>query len=146
MNNDLAPVNCSASGSIELVGNNWLHMKLDTLLPSAKNNVGSRLVSNTITNLLNYYAAYHDNLPFYENAFVAIIEHCNYENVSTYDHDNKGFRAVPNALKGRVFGDDNQFEMSLGLFTKQSQDEFYCEIYVLPMSDLSYFALEYLIF
>jgi hypothetical protein len=81
---------------------------------------------------------------------VAIIEHCKRSGsggfFTSYDHDNKGFKAIPNALKGRVFGDDNQFEMSLGLFTRECEGEVCTDIYVLPMSDLPQFAEKYLVF
>lgn len=41
---------------------------------------------------------------------------------------------IPNALKGRVIEDDNQFVLSIGLFAKLS-DEPRCEIYVMPPED-----------
>jgi len=133
----------SASGSIELIGDNWLYLRLETLLPNGKSNAGIKLVANTINNLLDYYSSYYGGLPQYEDAFLAIIEHCGKDNGGSFDNDNKGFRAVPNALKGRVFGDDNRFELSMGLFTRESA-EMYTEIYVLPLSDLAYFAMDYL--
>lgn len=55
---------------------------------------------------------------FYDQAFLAIVEHCDVETCRAFDHDNKAFQSVINALKGRVFPDDNQFELSLGLFTR----------------------------
>ena len=130
--------------SVELVGNNWLCIKLGILLPNINNRIEVRTVTNTIRNLLDDYRDYYGMLPQYEDVFVAIIEHRNSEYGGIYDHDNKGFRAVPNALKGRLLGDDNQFEMSLGLFARQSAEEYGTEIYVLPMADLSYFAENYL--
>jgi hypothetical protein len=136
----------SSSGTIELIDNKYLYMKLDILLPNTRNNVGIKTVSNTINNLLDVFADYHKGLPQYEDVFLAIVEHRSPDSEGSYDHDNKGFRAVPNALKGRLFSDDNQFVMSLGLFTRYSEDEFYTEVYVLPMSDLSHFAMKYLKF
>ena len=140
----------SASGTIELIEGKlgaataWLYMKLDMLLPNTRNNVGIKTVSNTIDNLLDVFANHHGALPQYEDVFVVIIEHCKPDRKSCYDHDNKGFKAVPNALKGLIFSDDNQFVMSLGMFTRYSEVDFYTEVYVLPMSDLSYFAMDYL--
>jgi hypothetical protein len=136
-----------ASGFIEQMGNDWLRIRLNMPLPNTHNNRGIKTVSNTINNLLNGYTQCQGSLPQYTNTFVAIIEHRKRGGggvLSTFDHDNKGFKAVPNALKGRVFGDDNQFEMSLGLFTRESADDIFTEIYVLPMSDLPTFAAKIL--
>jgi hypothetical protein len=78
---------------------------------------------------------------------VAIIEYRDSESSGgSYDHDNKGYRAVPNALKGRVFADDNQFAMSLGLFTVEDSDDPHCEIYVIDMEDIVEFSEMYLMF
>ena len=81
--------------------------------------------------MLNNFINYGGELPFYEKAFIAVIERCNLENRKSFDHDNKSFKAIQNALKGRLFADDNQFELSLGLFT-ELDDENACHIYVLP--------------
>ncbi|MDD6236683.1 MAG: hypothetical protein PUB00_04815 [Clostridiales bacterium] len=71
----------------------------------------------------------------------AIIEHCNFECSEGFDHDNKGFKAVQNALKGRLFPDDDQFELSLGLFTVLDP-EMSCHIYIMPESDASDFMFQ----
>ena len=142
----------SASGTIEIIGNNWLHLSMQMLLPSDKNLSEMKKLSNTVTNLLDCQAGYLGYLPQYERAFVAIVEHKNTENVSSsgtvtvYDHDNKGYRAIPNAMKGRVFADDNQFTMSLGLFTKHAESDLHCDIYVIPIEDITEFSAQYLIF
>ena len=65
---------------------------------------------------------------------MAIVEYCNEENHNALDNDNKGWKMIPNALKGRVIEDDNQFILSMGLFTKIS-DEMRCEIYIMPPED-----------
>ena len=78
--------------------------------------------------------SYDGELPYFETAFLAIVEHCNSENHNALDNDNKGWKMIPNALKGRVIEDDNQFVLSIGLFAKLS-DEPRCEIYVLPPED-----------
>lgn len=51
-----------------------------------------------------------------------------------FDNDNKGFRGVINALKGRLFPDDNQFELALGLFTVMDEESC-CHIYVAPFDE-----------
>jgi len=47
---------------------------------------------------------------------------------------NKSYKAIQNTLKGRLFADDNQFELSLGLFT-ELDGENACHIYVLPENE-----------
>ena len=69
------------------------------------------------------------------------MEHCNFECSEVFDHDNKGFKAVQNALKGRLFPDDDQFELSLGLFTVLDS-EMSCHIYIMPESDASDFMFQ----
>lgn len=77
----------------------------------------------------------------FEKAFLAIVEHSPLDAAGAYDNDNKGFRAVVNALKGRLFPDDNQFEMSLGLFTVQEEDSC-CHIYVMPFESAGDFLYQ----
>ena len=67
-------------------------------------------------------------------AFAAIVEHRPDAGCGAFDHDNKGFKSVINALKGRLFPDDNQFELSLGMFTVRDEDAC-CHIYVLPFEE-----------
>lgn len=78
--------------------------------------------------------SYDGELPYFESAFLAIVEHCNNENHNALDNDNKGWKMIPNVLKGRVIKDDSQFILSIGLFAKISEDV-RCEIYVLPPED-----------
>ena len=139
-------LNDCENGSITLGADNLLHIRLNMSLPNTKSSVGIKEITKTIHHLLDSHKDYYGELPFYENVFVAIIEHRNPQSGGSFDHDNKGFRAIPNALKGRVFGDDNQFEMSLGLFTRENYGENYTDIYVVPMSDLAYFSSSYLVF
>lgn len=145
-------LNSSASGTVEMIGSNWLHLRLETNLPGDKNHVEVKRVSNTVTNLLDCYAGYLGYLPQYEQAFVAIIEYANPVNVTrqgaatAFDNDNKGYRAIPNALKGRLFEDDNQFIMSLGLFTVDSDEDSHCDIYIIPIEDVADFTAQFLVF
>ena len=75
-----------------------------------------------------------EELPYFDRAFLAIVEYCNYEKHNALDNDNKGWKMIPNALKGRVIADDSQFILSVGLFAKLADDA-RCEIYVLPPED-----------
>ena len=125
-------------GDVTLMDTGWLHIKLNTLLPNYKGIGGTQYVSDTITRLLDKFQKDGGKLPMFDKAFLAIIEHCNFECSEVFDHDNKGFKAVQNALKGRLFPDDGQFELSLGLFTVLDP-EMSCHIYIMPESDASDF-------
>ena len=132
---------CSAKtiyGSVTHMDSGWLHIKLNTLLPHYKVLGGTQYISDSITRLLDKYTSAGLELPFYNKAFLGIIEHCNVNVCEAFDSDNKGFKAVINTLKGRVFEDDNQFELSLGLFTV-SDTENCCHIYVLPVEESAKF-------
>ena len=139
--NDVQYSECSAKtiyGSVTLMDSGWLHIKLNTLLPHYKVLGGTQYVFDSITRLLDKYISAGLELPFYNKAFLGIIEHCNVNVCEAFDSDNKGFKAVINTLKGRVFEDDNQFELSLGLFTV-ADDENCCHIYVLPVEESAKF-------
>jgi hypothetical protein len=148
--NELADMfNSAASGSAGLIENDWLHLRIEAALPNGNNHAEMKRITKTVTRLLDCCAGYLGYLPEYEQAFVAIIEHKSTEisgKPRTYDHDNKGYRAIPNALKGRVFADDNQFTMSLGLFTVEDSDDPHCDVYIIPMTDMAEFAAQYLAF
>ena len=139
--NDAQYSECSAKtiyGSVTRMDSGWLHIKLNTLLPHYKVLGGTQYISDSITRLLDKYTSSGLELPFYNKAFLGIVEHCNVNVCEAFDSDNKGFKAVINTLKGRVFEDDNQFELSLGLFTV-ADDENCCHIYVLPVEESAKF-------
>lgn len=122
------------AGSAEVTPERWVHIRLGTLLPHCKYKTSAYL-RDTITRLL---AAWPGELPKYERAFLAIVEHCNIQNRQVFDQDNKGWKQIPNALKGVLFDDDDQFHLSLGLFSVRS-DEPACYIYVMPIEAASDF-------
>lgn len=122
------------TGDIEVTFEGWLHITLNTLLPSCKYRT-SNYIGDTISRLIKYYG---QELPYFEDAFLAIVEYCNDENHNSLDNDNKGWKMIPNALKGSVISDDSQFVLSVGLFAKMSED-IRCEIYVMPPEDGSSF-------
>lgn len=128
-------------GEVTRMDNGWLNIRLNSLLPHCKVIGGTQYVSDTITRLLNRFKDSGGEIPSFDKAFLAIAEHCS-ENVnSTFDNDNKGFKGVINALKGRMFPDDNQFELSLGLFTIQDEDSC-CQIYVMPFDEAGDFLYQ----
>lgn len=121
-------------GYVEVTENGWLHITLNTLLPNCKYRISS-YISDTIGRLIQNCGY---GLPYFEKAFMAIVEYCNYENHNALDNDNKGWKMIPNALKGSVIEDDSQFVLSVGLFAEISED-IRCEIYVMPPEDGSLF-------
>lgn len=128
----------SLFGEITLMDTGWVHIKLNTLLPHYKVLGGTQYVTDCITRLLDKLAQEGGQLPVFSRAYVAIVDHCEVSRCDVFDDDNKGFRAVLNALKGRLFPDDNQFELSLGLFT-ELDTEACCHIYILPEQDVTDF-------
>ena len=122
------------AGSVMRLDNGWLDIQMNALLPHCKIVGGTQYVTDTVTRLLNNFKANGGNIPLFEKAFVAIVEHCPENAAGAYDHDNKGFKAVINALKGRLFRDDDQFELSLGLFSRIDDDPC-CHIYVTPAEE-----------
>lgn len=121
-------------GTVTLMDNGWLDIRMNALLPHCKVVGGTQYVSDTITRLLDKFQETGGDIPCYDKAYLAIVEHCSENTSSAFDNDNKGFKGVINALKGRLFADDNQFELSLGLFTVLDED-CCCHIYVMPFED-----------
>ena len=107
---------------------------MNTLLPNCKYRISS-YISDTISRLISSCGY---ELPYFEKAFMAIVEYCNYENHNALDNDNKGWKMIPNALKGSVIEDDSQIVLSVGLFAKMSEN-IRCEIYVMLPEDGSLF-------
>lgn len=122
------------AGSVDVTTEGWLHIRLNTLLPSCKYKV-SNYIGDTITRLLKNCSF---ELPYFESAFLAVVEHCNMDKHNSLDNDNKAWKMIPNSLKGIVIEDDSQFVLSIGLFAKKSED-LSCDIYVLPPEDAAFF-------
>lgn len=129
------------SGEVTLMDTGWLDIRLNALLPHCKITGGTEYISDTISRLLNSFKDSGGDIPSFNKAFLAIVEHAPIEVSGAFDHDNKGFKAVVNALKGRLFPDDNQFEMSLGLFTVQDEDAC-CHIYAMPFESAGDFLYQ----
>ena len=73
-------------------------------------------------------------LPLLEEALLMIDEHCDIAARQVYDQDNKAWKAISNALKGRVVADDDQYSLGVCLLSRRSS-EAECHIYVLPVQD-----------
>jgi hypothetical protein len=65
---------------------------------------------------------------------LAIDEHCDINARNVYDQDNKAWKAVSNALKGRLIPDDDQFTLDIALISERSETPA-CHIYLLPRDE-----------
>jgi hypothetical protein len=127
------------AGEIRIIFDSWLHIRLNTLLPHCRYQTPVYL-TDTITRLLDSYVVQYGKLPLYQKVMLIIDEHCNINNRKVFDQDNKGFKAVPNALKGRVFPDDDQFTVSLSLISTENETPS-CNIYVIDATDSGLFFM-----
>lgn len=90
--------------------------------------------STTLTRLLDRLERRNGKLPLLEEALLMIDEHCDIAARQVYDQDNKAWKAISNALKGRVVADDDQYSLGVCLLSRRSS-EAECHIYVLPVQD-----------
>lgn len=123
----------AVAGTARVTADGWLHIALNTLLPHCTRETPVWL-TDTITRLLDSLEAGKARLPWFRRALLVLDEHCDVQNRQIYDNDNKGFKAVSNALKGRLLPDDDQFTMSVALLSTSSTLPA-CHIYVLPLAD-----------
>ena len=107
------------SGHIEIAGAGWVHMQLDTLLPHCRY-MPATWLTDTVRQLLTAY-----------------MQRTNFRHV--FDQDNKGWKAVSNALKGLVIDDDDQYHLSVHMMSSRSAENV-CHIsLVLPESEEEFF-------
>ena len=126
------------SGHIEIAGAGWVHMQLDTLLPHCRFQTPGWL-SDTVKRLLDRYEAEGIPLPYYRNgALLAIDERSDISGRHIFDQDNKGWKAVSNALKGRIIPDDDQYSLAIALLSTRSGENA-CGITVLDIQDAGEF-------
>ena len=124
-------------GTIRLFNGYWLHIRMETLLPHCRFQVPAYL-GDTLARLLDGFVKNGARLPYYNKALLVIDEHCDCRSRTVYDQDNKGWKAVSNALKGRLFPDDDQFTLGVALLSSKSNTP-HCNIYVLPAEDAEAF-------
>lgn len=121
------------AGHIERNEFGWLHIQLNTLLPNCR--FESPLwLTDTVTRLLDQLERRQGKLPVIEEALLVIDEHCDIVSRRVYDQDNKGWKAVSNAIKGRLVADDDQYTLGVCLLSQKSPEQA-CHIYILPASD-----------
>lgn len=127
-------------GTVRLLNGRWVHIRLDTLLPHCRYQVPT-YISDTITRLLDTFGQSGGKLPYYEKALLVMDEHCSRKTRTVFDQDNKGWKAIPNAIKGVLVPDDDQFTLELALLSTPDQMPS-CHIYVLPAEEAGdFFAL-----
>lgn len=110
------------TGSVNIMEYSWLHITLKTVLPHCRFQAPAWL-SDTIRRLLDDYEASGGLIPCYRNGAVLFIdERSNVVGRHVYDQDNKGWKAVSNALKGRVFPDDDQYSLGVVLLSSLNEE------------------------
>lgn len=128
------------TGKIEVDQFGWVHITLYTLLPNCRYRT-PEFLQETISRLLQSYTQSKGPLPWFEKALLVIDEHCDLQNRQVFDQDNKGWKAIPNAIKGVVVPDDDQFTLELALLATLDQMPS-CHIYILPAEEAGdFFAL-----
>lgn len=127
----------AVGGMARVLGMGWVHIRLDTLLPHCRFQTPAYL-SDTVARLVDGLARGGGKLPYFKKALLVIDEHCSCKSRTVYDQDNKGWKAVSNALKGRLFPDDDQFSLGVALVSTES-GKAECNIYVLPAGDAGEF-------
>ena len=125
------------AGHVEILCEDWLHICLNTLLPHCRFQSPNWL-TDTIRRLLDHYEAQGKPLPRYKRARLVIDEHSSIGGRHVFDQDNKGWKAVSNALKGRVIEDDDQYTLNVALVSKMSK-ETACHITLLEQRDAADF-------
>lgn len=100
------------AGDVELVEGRWVQITLNTQLPHCRYQAPAWL-TDTIRRMLDEYEHEHGRLPCFPKAVLVIEESCSIGGRHIFDQDNKGWKAVSNAIKGRLVPDDDQFSLSI---------------------------------
>ena len=124
------------SGNAFLNEYGWLQIEMDGLLPHCRYSSANYL-SDTLARLLRECGE-HYKLPYFQHALVVIEEYSNIRSRQVFDHDNKGWRAISNVLKGVVIEDDDQYSMDLVLLARKSE-KIASHIFVLDAEDAAEF-------
>lgn len=125
------------AGYVEQFGYGWLHICLNTLLPHCRYQTPAWL-TDTIRRLLDDYEGGGNKLPYFNKAMLVIDEHSGVEGRRIFDQDNKGWKAVSNALKGRLIPDDDQYTLALALLSSRDETGV-CHITLLDQADTADF-------
>ena len=121
------------SGHIEIAGAGWVHMQIDTLLPHCRY-MPATWLTDTVRQLLTAYMQRTNFRLHFKQMLLVIDEHSDVDGRHVFDQDNKGWKAVSNAIKGRVIPDDDQYTLSVAMLSTRSCQNV-CHITVLDMKD-----------
>lgn len=124
-------------GCVERIGLDWLHIRINTLLPHCRFQPPTWL-TDTLRELLDAYELCGGTLPRFRNALLVIEEYSDIAGRHIFDQDNKGWKAVSNAIKGRLVPDDDQYTLQVALLATRSSQEV-CHITVLDIEDAADF-------
>ena len=125
------------TGFVETSGCGWLHIRVNTLLPTSRYRT-AEWFSDTIRRLLNDYEQSGGALPYFSQALLVIEECSEISGRKAFDQDNKGWKAVSNAVKGRLIPDDDQYTLGVCLLSTWSSENA-CHITLLDVSDAGKF-------
>ena len=126
------------SGHIEIAGAGWVHMQLDTLLPHCRY-MPATWLTDTVRQLLTAYMQRTNFRLHFKQMLLVSDEHSDVDGRHVFDQDNKGWKAVSNALKGLVIDDDDQYHLSVHMMSSRSAENV-CHIsLVLPESADEFF-------
>ena len=96
-------------------------------------------LSDTVKRLLDRYEAEGIPIPYYRDGGLLVIdERSDISGRHIFDQDNKGWKAVSNALKGRIIPDDDQYSLAIALLSTRSGENA-CGITVLDIRDAGEF-------
>jgi len=137
-----SPPHLNLAGQAEVNNFGWLHIQLNALLPHCRYQT-PKYLTDTITRLMDEYERDGRKLPRLSSAALIIDEHCDVDSRQVFDQDNKGWKAIPNALKGRVIPDDDQLTLGVCLLSTRDNNPA-CHIYLVPQAELSdFFAMRH---
>lgn len=125
------------TGSVEMLDYHWLHITVHTLLPSTFYQT-PLWFSDTVRRLLDDYESSGRTLPYFRHALMVIDEHSDIAGRRAYDQDNKGYKAVSNAIKGRLIPDDDQYTLGVILLSTRSGENA-CHITLMDRADAADF-------
>ena len=116
------------SGHIEIAGAGWVHMQLDTLLPHCRY-MPATWLTDTVRQLLTAYTQHTNFRLHFKQMLLVIDEHSDVDGRHVFDQDNKGWKAVSNALKGLVIDDDDQYHLSVHMMSSRSAEKFVTSVW-----------------
>ena len=122
------------SGHIEISGAGWVHMQIDTLLPHCRY-MPATWLTDTVRQLLTAYMQHTNFRLHFKQMLLVIDEHSDVDGRHVFDQDNKGWKAVSNAIKGRLIPDDDQHTLAVTLLSTRTEGEERCHITLLPIED-----------